>query len=52
MIMIGSTAKIVPPGMFEKKTGHLIKFGYWFKIGLLASLIPMAIAMVAIMVFG
>ena len=52
MTMIGSTANIVALGMLEKKTGHLIKFGYWLKVGLLASLIPMAIGMVAIMIFG
>jgi len=52
MTMIGSTANIVALGMLEKKTGHLIKFGYWLKIGLLASLIPMAIGMAAIMIFG
>ncbi|NWF77243.1 MAG: hypothetical protein HXY36_01385 [Chloroflexi bacterium] len=52
MTMIGSTANIVALGMLEKKTGHLIKFGYWLKVGLLASLIPMAIGTVAIMIFG
>jgi len=52
MTMIGSTANIVALGMLERKTGHLIKFGYWLKIGLLASLLPMAIGMGAIMIFG
>jgi Na+/H+ antiporter NhaD/arsenite permease-like protein len=52
MTMIGSTANIVALGVLEKKTGHLIKFGYWLKVGLLASLIPMAIGMGAIMIFG
>jgi len=52
MTMIGSTANIVALGMLERKTGHLIKFGYWLKVGLLASLIPMAIGMVATMIFG
>jgi len=52
MTMIGSTANIVALGMLERKTGHLIKLGYWLKVGLLASLIPMAIGMVAIMIFG
>jgi len=50
--MIGSTANIVALGMLERKTGHLIKLGYWLKVGLLASLIPMAIGMGAIMLFG
>ena len=52
MTMIGSTANIVALGMLERKTGHLIKFGYWLKVGLLASVIPMAIGMGAIMIFG
>jgi Na+/H+ antiporter NhaD/arsenite permease-like protein len=52
MTMIGSTANIVALGVLEKKTGSLIKFGYWLRAGLLASLIPMAIGMGAIMIFG
>jgi Na+/H+ antiporter NhaD/arsenite permease-like protein len=52
MTMIGSTANIVALGMLGKKTGRLIKFGYWLKVGLLASLIPMAIGMGAIIIFG
>jgi len=52
MTMIGSTANIVALGVLENKTGHLIKFGYWLRAGLLASLIPMAIGMGAIMIFG
>lgn len=52
MTMVGSTANIVALGMLETKTGHLIKLGYWLKVGLLASLIPMAIGMGAIMIFG
>jgi len=52
MTMIGSTANIVALGMLERKTGHLIKFGYWLRVGLLASLIPLAIGMGAIMLFG
>ncbi|MGB6872909.1 MAG: SLC13 family permease [Dehalococcoidia bacterium] len=52
MTMIGSTANIVALGVLERKTGHLIKLGYWLKVGLLASLIPMAIGMGAIMIFG
>ncbi|MGQ9546406.1 MAG: SLC13 family permease [Dehalococcoidia bacterium] len=52
MTMIGSTANIVALGLLEKKTGHLIRFGYWFKLGLLASVIPMAIGMAAIIIFS
>jgi Na+/H+ antiporter NhaD/arsenite permease-like protein len=52
MTMIGSTANIVALGVLEKKTGHLIKFGYWLRVGLVASVIPMAIGMGAIMISG
>lgn len=52
MTMIGSTANIVAFGVLERKTGHLIKFGYWLRIGLLASLIPMAIGTVSLLIFG
>lgn len=52
MTMVGSTANIVALGMQERKTGYLIKLRYWLKVGLLASLIPMAIGMGAIMLFG
>jgi Na+/H+ antiporter NhaD/arsenite permease-like protein len=52
MTMIGSTANIVALGVLEKKTGHLIKFRYWLKVGLLASLIPMAIGTAALIILG
>jgi Na+/H+ antiporter NhaD/arsenite permease-like protein len=52
MTMIGSTANIVALGILERKTGHLITLGYWLRIGLLASLIPMAIGMGALLIFG
>ena len=52
MTMIGSTANIVALGMLEKKTGHLITLGYWLRIGLFASIIPMAIGMGALLLFS
>ncbi|MFC1860517.1 SLC13 family permease [Chloroflexota bacterium] len=52
MTMIGSTANIVALGILERKTGRLITLGYWLRVGLLASIIPMAIGMVALMIFG
>ena len=52
MTMIGSTANIVALGVLERKTGHLVTLRYWLKIGLLASLIPMAIGMGALLLFG
>ena len=52
MTMIGSTANIVALGILERKTGHLITLRYWLRVGLLASIIPMAIGMGAILIFG
>jgi len=52
MTMVGSTANIVALGILERKTGHLITLGYWLRIGLLASLIPMAIGTGALLIFG
>ena len=52
MTMVGSTANIVALGILERKTGHLITLRYWLRVGLLASLIPMAIGMGALLIFG
>lgn len=51
MMMIGSTANIVALGVLEKRGGHLVKIGYWLRIGLPASLVPMAIGTAAILLF-
>jgi len=51
MTMIGSTANIVALGILERKTGHLITLRYWLRVGLLASIIPMAIGTGAILIF-
>jgi len=52
MTMVGSTANIVALGILERKTGHLITLRYWLRVGLLASLIPMAIGTGAILIFS
>ncbi|MFC1952235.1 SLC13 family permease [Chloroflexota bacterium] len=52
MTMVGSTANIVALGILERKTGRLITLGYWLRVGLLASIIPMAIGMGALLIFG
>jgi len=52
MTMMGSTANIVALGILEKRSGYHMSFGYWIKIGLLASLIPMAIGTLALIIFG
>ena len=52
MTMVGSTANIVALGIMENKKGIHMTLGYWIKIGLLGSLIPMAIGTVALILFG
>jgi Na+/H+ antiporter NhaD/arsenite permease-like protein len=46
MTVIGSTANIIACGMLEKRGHGTIKFLYWFKIGVIVSVISMAIATV------
>ncbi|MFC1950146.1 SLC13 family permease [Chloroflexota bacterium] len=52
MTMVGSTANIVALGILERKTGHLVSLREWLKIGLLASIIPMAIGTGALLLFS
>ena len=52
MTMVGSTANIVALGILEGRKGYHMTFGYWIKIGLLCSLIPMAVGTVALLLFG
>ncbi len=51
MTMVGSTANIVCLGILEDRNGYCVTLGDWFKIGLLGSLVPMAIATVALLIF-
>ncbi len=51
MTMVGSTANIVALGVLEEKKGYHMRFSYWIKIGLLGSLVPMAIGTVALLIF-
>ncbi|CAN5437107.1 ArsB/NhaD family transporter [soil metagenome] len=44
MTVIGSTANIIAVGILEKRGFGTIKFGYWFKIGLLVSIASMLVA--------
>ncbi len=46
MTLIGSTANIIAVGILEKRGHGPVRFGYWFKIGLIVSMISMAIATV------
>ena len=44
MTVIGSTANIIAVGVLEKRGHGTVRFGEWFKIGLIVSLVSMAIA--------
>lgn len=50
MTMVGSTANIVALGILEDRKGIHMTLGYWIKIGLLGSVIPMAIGTVALLI--
>ena len=52
MTMVGSTANIVALGILEGKKGYHMKLGYWIKIGLLGSLVPMVVGTLALLLFG
>ncbi len=52
MTMVGSTANIVALGVLETRKGHHMVLKQWIKIGLLGALVPMAIATVALLLFG
>jgi Na+/H+ antiporter NhaD/arsenite permease-like protein len=46
MTVIGSTANIIAVGMLEKRGYGTVKFLYWFKIGVIVSVVSMLIATV------
>ena len=52
MTMVGSTANIVALGILEDRKGIHMTLGFWIKIGLLGSLVPMTIGTVALLIFG
>ncbi|MFC2044749.1 SLC13 family permease [Chloroflexota bacterium] len=52
MTMVGSTANIVALGILEYRGGVHMTLGFWIKIGLLGSLIPMAIGTIALLIIG
>lgn len=51
MTMVGSTANIVALGVLETRKGYHMTLKQWILIGLWASLIPMAIGTVALLLF-
>ena len=52
MTMVGSTANIVALGVLEDRKGIHMTLGYWIKIGLWGSLVPMTIGTLALLIFG
>ena len=52
MTMVGSTANIVALGVLEDRKGIHMTLRYWIKVGLLGSIIPMAIGTVALLIIG
>ena len=52
MTMVGSTANIVSLGILEDRKGIHMTLGFWIKIGLWGSLVPMTIGTVALLIFG
>ena len=52
MTMVGSTANIVALGILEDRKGYHMTLGFWIKIGLWGSLVPMAIGTIALLIFG
>ena len=52
MTMVGSTANIVALGVLENRKGYHMTLGYWIKIGLWGSLVPMTIGTLALRIFG
>lgn len=51
MTMVGSTANIVALGVLETRKGYHMTLRHWILIGLWASLVPMAIGTVALLLF-
>ncbi|MBA7687384.1 hypothetical protein ES703_95846 [subsurface metagenome] len=52
MTMVGSTANIVALGVLEDRKGIHMTLKFWIKIGLLGSIVPMAIGTLALLIFG
>jgi Na+/H+ antiporter NhaD/arsenite permease-like protein len=44
MTVIGSTANIIAAGILEKRGHGTVRFGYWFKIGVIVSIASMIVA--------
>ncbi len=49
LTMVGSSANLVAIGMFERVTGQSVRFGEWFKTGLVVTVASLLVATVALM---
>ncbi|MGQ9707457.1 MAG: SLC13 family permease [bacterium] len=49
LTMIGSTANLVAIGAFERASGQNIKFGEWFRVGIVVTFVALVIASVALL---
>ncbi len=49
LTMIGSTANLVALGAYERASGSSMKFGDWFRVGVVVTLVALAIATIALL---
>ncbi|MEO0077568.1 MAG: SLC13 family permease [candidate division WOR-3 bacterium] len=50
LTMVGSSANLVAVGVYERATGQSVRFGEWFKTGLVVTIVSLAAATVALLV--
>lgn len=50
LTVIGSTANLVAVGAFERATGGGIRFAQWFKVGIIVTVVSLAIATLALLI--
>jgi Na+/H+ antiporter NhaD/arsenite permease-like protein/mannitol/fructose-specific phosphotransferase system IIA component (Ntr-type) len=49
LTMVGSSANLVAVGMFERVTGQTVKFGEWFRTGVVVTVVSLLAATAALM---
>ncbi|MEO0080863.1 MAG: SLC13 family permease [candidate division WOR-3 bacterium] len=50
LTVIGSTANLVAVGAFERTTGQHVKFGEWFRVGIVVTAVSLAVATAALLI--
>ncbi|MBM3314739.1 hypothetical protein FJY71_02695, partial [candidate division WOR-3 bacterium] len=50
LTMVGSSANLVAVGMYERVTGQPIRFGEWFKAGLVVTVLSLIVATAGLLV--